>query len=525
MSFIEKDNQKRGLGGKLFNFRPALFFALFFALGIMCVYRFKTDGQFVWTMVFSLALIPLSLWLSKKKSFLIGILLLVFFALGVCSAFSQIEKYDNPYAVGTYETTGKIVDVNENGNYVVATIDNLTIDGEKTDGVLIAYFEKEEGDKIRIGDKIILRAELQPYETDKDAFSYGNVADGVRFITFTIEEFAPIHEKPDLFTSLRLCLKERLYSGMSSESAAFTCAVLTGDTRGIEEGLLDNVRFGGVAHIFAVSGLHIGALYAFFRILTDKTRLQKLPRVWKFLFVAVLLLFYGGICRYTTSVVRAITMCLTSYAMRLIGVKSDALERIGVAMLLCLAISPASLFTAGFLLSFGACFGICVLYRTLYDGLLRSFTNLFKEDLGKSLCGFFSAMISAQVFTAPLSLYFFDYLSVWGLLLNCVFVPLLTLSFSVLLAVGWISCLLPITWAGAVLSIPSTVISGLLLLFHAVDFWTLFKGVKVPMTAFVNYYTALAIFSDKTNIKSRIKKIAVALLFIVFVGGIMWINL
>ena len=527
MKSLEREKVKQGVGGKLFNFRPALFFALFCALGVSCAYAFKTDGKFLFLTICCLLLIPVSLFLSGKKSFFVGILLLAFFALGISVCFSQMERYDNPFVAGRYETTGKIVDGTAVGDYVVFTLEELTLDGENTDGIMLAYFDREQAEKIRIGDKIIFVGEITPYETANDAFSHGYVADGVRFNAYRIDEFARLPSSPDLFQRLRLALKERLYAGMSNESAAFVCAVLTGDTSGIESGLLTNVRLGGVAHIFAVSGLHIGALYAFCRLITDKTAIKKSPRIIQFLFVAFVLIFYGGICRYTSSVLRAVSMCLTSYAMRLFGVKSDALERIGVAMLLCLVISPASLFTAGFLLSFGASFGICAFSRTLFD----LFSGWFYKDkerprAGTGLCGFFAAAISAQTFTAPLCLHFFGYVSFWGLFLNSVFVPLLTATFSLLLALGWVCCLLPIGVSSAVLSALSTAISGLLLLFHAVDFsFALFVGVKVPLSAFICYYSGLAFSSDKINLKKGGKIAVATIFFVVFLAVMIWTNL
>ncbi len=68
MKHLAQEKVKQGAGGKLFNFRPALFFALFFALGVWSVYRFQTDGNFLFTVGVSLLLIPLVLLLSNKKS-------------------------------------------------------------------------------------------------------------------------------------------------------------------------------------------------------------------------------------------------------------------------------------------------------------------------------------------------------------------------------------------------------------------------------------------------------------------------
>lgn len=525
MKDLAQTNVKRGEGGKLFNFRPALFFALWFALGVYSVYLFKTDGDFLLAIGISLALIPVVLFLSKKEKPLFSCaLLLLFFAFGVFSAFEETERYDNPFAAGRYEITGKIVDGECGGDQCFFILDELTLNGEKTDGLMRAYFSETDFVSLKIGDRVVFNGEIFPYETDKDAFAYGYVSDSLRFEGKDITDCAFLTGKPDLFSLLRLRLQERLYAGMSDESAAFTYAVLTGNTSGIESGLLKNVRMGGIAHIFAVSGLHIGVLYAFCRKLTDKPSPTKFPRICKFLTVAAVLLFYGGICRFSASVVRATIVCLLLYAADLLCVKSNAIERLGVAMLVCLILSPASLFTAGFLLSFAACFGICVFSRTLSDLWQKRFVRVFK-DAGKPLSGFFAVSLSAQAFTAPLSLYFFDYVSVWGLLLNCIFVPLLSLTFSFLLAIGFLACLLPVGAASVLLRIPSTAITGLMLTFHAFDFsFVLGKGTQISLSAFVLYYSFLSIVSDKINLSKGKKLLLASILCLTFLATVLWLN-
>ena len=113
-------------------------------------------------------------------------------------------------------------------------------------------------------------------ETNTEAFDdYGfraeEVSGRVRF-QIDVSSLTVTGKSKNPFLAVRSRLVETLYAGMDEESAAVTCALLTGDTSGIESGLLENVRRGGIAHIFAVSGLHIGALYAFCLFLFRKIR-------------------------------------------------------------------------------------------------------------------------------------------------------------------------------------------------------------------------------------------------------------
>ena len=85
----------------------------------------------------------------------------------------------------------------------------------------------------------------------------------LRYEAAACKNFRVIGNAAGLFTRIRLRLKEALKKSASPEAYALGTAVLTGDTAEMDGELLDSFRYGGVAHIFAVSGLHVGALLAF----------------------------------------------------------------------------------------------------------------------------------------------------------------------------------------------------------------------------------------------------------------------
>ena len=292
------------------------------------------------------------------------------------------------------------------------------------------------------------------------------------------------------------------------------------------------MRYGGIAHVFAVSGLHVGALYAFCMLLTKKTALRKTAKPIRFLLVALTLLFYGGICGFSASVVRATVLCLVSYFAKLIGTAFDKFEVLGLSAIFILLLSPAELFGVGFQLSFLACLGIFLWTRPLEkwgnrvcdetkkrlfavmarkdgerikntkkaDGLFLSMAGKFRK---KSMA-FLSVSTAAQIATAPVLLQSFGYISGWSLLLNCIFVPFIGVIFSVLLSLVALSCVLPLSCSAVLLYLPNAVWSAVLLLFEAFDF-SLFaiRGVTLSAGALACYYLALTFFSDKWNLRSR----------------------
>ncbi len=313
---------------------------------------------------------------------------------------------------------------------------------------------------------------------------------------------------------------------MDDEPSSVTFALLTGDTSGMDKELLDNVRFSGIAHIFAVSGMHIGALYLFVSELTKRT---KLPEFLKFLSVCGTLIFYGGVCGFSSSVLRAIALCLTRDVCKALKITYDGLETLALAALIVLSLFPTLLFCVGFQLSFAACLGIALLNRPLLKSFLRGKEFLMErrrkdrdtvpvlrwrmdrldEPKGVIECGvdgvlgFFAVSFAAQTGTFPVLVSAYGYASVAGVFLNCLFIPFVGAIFAILLCVTLVSCIFPLAFGKALLYPFSVIWSTVLLIFETTDFSKYAVASEMDVQATVTYYTWLCLSSDKLNLRGR----------------------
>lgn len=261
------DAVENSAGGKLFNFRPVLFSAAFFALGIAFAYGRRYFGLSFWWLTAGVPAFVLALLFSaaKRKAAAVCAALALCFALGTLgfsaeiSAFTEGSRYSGEYAV-----TGTVAEKKEYDKISVLLLESVTIGGTKAQGKINATLPASLSASVAVADKVTVFGKL---ETNTEAFDdYGfraeEVSGRVRF-QIDVSSLTVTGKSKNPFLAVRSRLVETLYAGMDEESAAVTCALLTGNTSGIESGLLENVRRGGIAHIFAVSGLHIGALYAF----------------------------------------------------------------------------------------------------------------------------------------------------------------------------------------------------------------------------------------------------------------------
>ncbi|MBQ8685643.1 MAG: ComEC/Rec2 family competence protein [Clostridia bacterium] len=537
---VEPKRQNERAEDKLFNFRPLLFTAIALCIGIFFGYVYVLYGVSAWwaCLLLPFAASPFFFCTSRKRAIAIALALLCLlasFLVGFGLFTRRVEEFtDCGRYNGEYAVVGKVVEKTEYESYLSVTVEDIVVDGTREDGKLVAYLPTSFAQTIRLSDEVLLRGRVKTKAslTDDYGFRAYAIGDDIRF-TMSAESCTVTDRGFELFALVRERMETVIYAGMDETSAAVTMAILTGDTSGIDEGLLSNVRRGGVAHIFAVSGLHIGALYAFALWLVSKTGLKNMPKPVRFFAVAALLFFYSGVCGFSASVVRALVTCLIFYASRLVGYGSDNLERIGASALVVLLLSPTSLFEVGFQLSFIACLGIALLARPIKRALTQGLERIkgafgkrkteeekenhpptLMEEIENACISFLAVTLSAQIATTPVSVAAFGYFSVWSLLLNCLFVPLVSVCFSVLLAFVVIACVLPVAASAVALYVPSTVWSVLLLLFQLVEFSALtVSSSAITGGAFVCYYGGLVFLTDKWNL-SRALRWAMAAVFL-----------
>lgn len=529
--------------GRMVNFRPVFASVCFLVAGIFISYYRMVEGKMLWWLLVIAMLSPWLFFLAVKNKTRFFVYLLVFylsFFFGSSSFSLSVGNYrDCAYYNGEYYVSGTIVEKNvlSTGGELVLT--DLTVDGNTAKGRLTVKLYEEDFEALKFCDEVCMRLSVSTRTTIVGAYGFRaeaiankNLFSGSDVVWYEVTGRA---FRPGAY--IRGEIQSALYRGMGEESASVATAILLGNTSGIEEGLLENIRYGGIAHIFAVSGLHIGAVFAFFVMLF---RGNRIPAPIRFVFTAAGLLLYGGVCGYSASVVRAIVTCLVLYACTLLGIKYDSLESLSLAAYIVFGVYPTLLFGVGAQLSFCACLGILLMARPTREvaeaacfGLTdfvkyRIFKrqrprpkDMFREDTGppslahqavSKVISFLSVSLAAQVGTAPILYLSFGYFSVVSLLLNCVFVPLMTLCFSPLLLLTLLATLLPAI-AGIILYVPNVVIGTLMLPFHVLDFS---KGILsshiLRGSAVVCYYCAVLFVSDKINV-SPLQRFGTALLF------------
>lgn len=204
------------------------------------------------------------------------------------------------------------------------------------------------------------------------------------------------------------------------ETGAIIKALLTGDRGDIPQTVTDAFRDSGASHILALSGMHLGIIYAI--VSKALALIGNSPGATRIRSIATILLCgtYTMATGAGTSIVRAFLFIVLGETARLSGRKRGIRTVLLSALVVQLAISPQSIKSVGFQLSYAAMAGIAYIYPWL--------RNFWPEGTGNGILRRIwdsAAMsVACQVTTGPLAWIYFRSFPQHFLLTNLMALPL-----------------------------------------------------------------------------------------------------
>ncbi len=227
----------------------------------------------------------------------------------------------------------------------------------------------------------------------------------------------------------------------SPKEIGVAIAFITGEKRDIPYELKEAYRQSGAMHVLALSGLHIGIIYAILNLIFSFLDIHICSRKIKFAICTLFIFIYAAVTGFGASVLRAAIMVTV---WRLLSMSRRNGGRWSVLLLsacIILLINPNELTDIGFQLSFAAMAGIIGISPTLCESI-KIFGKYgvcrFIRPVWNLLC----ISTACQIATAPLVLYYFDNFPFFFLITNIAAIPLVTLSLY-LLVFSLITCNIP----------------------------------------------------------------------------------
>lgn len=208
-------------------------------------------------------------------------------------------------------------------------------------------------------------------------------------------------------------------------------ALLLGDRQSLDPETREAFRRTGLAHLLAISGLHVMLLGFVIHALL-KSLLLRLGLTWRPMEIVrsaltfLVLLAYVVLTGAQPSAMRAMIMGIAFMGGHLVQRPVEPINTLGLAAFAILLLEPQQLFAPGFQLSFAAVGALVVFMPRFQDILPESFFTGWQ----RTLSGLVLTSVAATLGTLPVLLVHFGFASFAGVLLNVAAIPLTTFLLS-----------------------------------------------------------------------------------------------
>ncbi|MDF0599476.1 ComEC/Rec2 family competence protein [Psychromarinibacter sp. C21-152] len=241
---------------------------------------------------------------------------------------------------------------------------------------------------------------------------------------------------------LRMAISTAVQAALPGEAGAFAAAITTGDRSGMGRGTLEALRASNLAHLLAISGLHMGLLagFVFAALRFGMAAVPKLSLTWPIKKIAAFFALCAAFFYYLLSGGNVATeRAMIMIAVMLIAVMLDrraiTLRAVAIAAILVLSFRPETLTEPGFQMSFAATTALVAVF-----GALRDREGWTVPRWARPILAVVVSSAVAGAATAPVAAAHFNRIADYGLIANLAAVPLMgtiVMPAAVLAALLW----------------------------------------------------------------------------------------
>lgn len=194
-------------------------------------------------------------------------------------------------------------------------------------------------------------------------------------------------------------------------------AMLFGNKKGMDEETKELYQKNGIAHILAISGLHISLLgMSVYKVLLH----MPIPK-WGILTISgMFLVLYCLMVGISASAFRALVMFSFFLVSKWLKRSYDMITAMAFSAMVWLMLYPGYLFDCGFQLSYAAIMGMGIILP-----VLKEITDSVKIKWLRKVISIFLPSLSVNLMTAPILIYHYHELSFFSIALNLIVIPLM----------------------------------------------------------------------------------------------------
>ena len=372
--------------------------------------------------------------LKRARNTLLALILSALFALSaVLSSYFGFEKgyYELQEYVGTAgEIEAVVTKINFCENFAsYLEINVSSINGERADTKMkleCTYsFPYEVGERFSAEvDFVALEENINGYPEKMIGISKGQsltaVSDSFDDLVFLGEADFNIFLFAD---ELNLALDAILDKAIGKESSGLSRAILLGNKDALSAAEDRDIRYVGVSHLLALSGMHLTILIGNIGLLLSYLGVPKRPRL---LILAVLTSMYVVLTGMQMSMIRSAIMLFMAYLGFFIGRNREMLTSLFFSVALMCMVCPEAVFDIGLQLSFLSMLGMVVFQETLEDFFEKLLGKLRSDILYLCIffvCMSFSVTLIANLAVLPAIWFYFGETSLISVIGNFLLAP------------------------------------------------------------------------------------------------------
>ena len=318
--------------------------------------------------------------------------------------FINSYKYKSKYSINTKELTGVVTKYKQDK-------DKLTIYLKAKEEVIVNYYLQ--GNKkinISYGDKIKVYGKFNEpsNNTVPNTFNYKKYLyyNKIYYI-MNANKIEKIKNNESVIYYIKSKILERI--NKIKKSGPYIKTFVLGDKSSLEDNVIDAYSNNGIYHLFSISGMHINLFSGFLLFLLKKISYND---KYNYFIVIIFLLFYIFIIDSSPSVLRTIVMVIIFAINKVFNLKIPKINLMAIILIIILCIDNLIIYNMGFQFSYLITFFLVIINT--------------KKIKNKILKNIYISLISFLV-SFPIVIYNFYQINILTIILNLIYVPIVSI--------------------------------------------------------------------------------------------------
>lgn len=390
------------------------------------------------------------MYIRRPMCFIALVFMLFIFIMTESMGGVDLKEYCNDFT--KVSIAGVIKDKAYKNDKNILYIEDATIykEGKKLDEGqgFVVYLEEQDINMFRLGQKVLVEGKYANFSMPDNEGEF-NMRKYYRIHGFTasitnaevVATKASYGKIRSYLNEIRRSTKDLFFENMSDINAGTLAAMVLGDKTELDSDVKDLFQRAGMAHMLAMSGLHIATVGLF---LFSFIRRTGIPLILSAVISSVVMVLYGTMTGLSTSTLRALIMFLLGVIAKCIGRTYDLMSAVCMSAIIILIENPFFIYDSGFLMSVLSVIGIGVIYPEIIDIIRHLLGNKMADN---KITASLRISISTTLATLPVVMNSFFKISRYGIFANLIVVPLM----SAVLFIGLLSGILNMVLAGVLI--------------------------------------------------------------------------